>query len=41
LEKFMDRQDYQYVMQSLLDSIDQRTDRYRMWKDRHDMRFGI
>jgi len=38
-EKFMDRQDYQYVMQSLLDSIDQRTDRYRMWKDRYDMRF--
>ena len=38
-ENFMDRQDYQYVMQSLLDSIDQQTDRYRMWKDRYDMRF--
>jgi len=38
-EKFMDKQDYQYVMQSLLDSIDQQTDRYRMWKDRYDMRF--
>jgi len=38
-ETFMDRQDYQYVMQSLLDSIDQDTARYRMWKDRYDMRF--